>query len=175
MLLMPSAPVGKSTSGIRHHHHPGPPQLTPLPGWVLAVFALVLIHLAQPLVWGPPRVPLWSPASGLGVVLVAWFGWRFAAGVLTASGFLVLAQHLVRVFFFDGVPLLDLSWILLETTLRPLEAVSAWWLYHSAARGSLRMGDPRSAIRFVLLVPGVCALASGEASLGPTKLIASSG
>jgi PAS domain S-box-containing protein len=167
----PATAAGKNPSGFRPQPHPGTPWLSLPPGWGRVLCALAAIHLAQPLFWGPPRVPLWSPTAGLGLVLVAWFGWRFGAGILATSGLLVLVQTVARTSFSGGVSLLDLSWILVETTLLPLEAVAAWWLYHSLARGSLRLGDPRSAMLFVLLVPGVIAVLSGLLHLGFASLI----
>ena len=161
-------PTAKGGLGIRNQPSQGPPRV---PGWVQGLFVLALIHLAQPLVWGPPRVPVWSPVAGLGVVLIAFFGWRFGAGILATSGLLVVAQHLAQAILSDGGPLLDLSWVLVETTLLPLEAVSAWWLYHAVARGNPRMGDPRSAMLFVLLVPGVVALLSALLHLGFASLL----
>ena len=158
-------PTVKGDLGIRNQSYPGPPRLPRVPGWVQVLFALAVIHLAQPLAWGPPRVPIWSPVAGLGIVFIAWFGWRFGVGVLVASGLLLVVQHLA------GTALLDLSWVLVETTLLPLEAFSAWWLYHTIARGNPRMGDPRSAMLFVLLVPGVVALLSSLLHLGFAVLI----
>ena len=163
----PTDPTAKGGLRVRKQPYPGPS----VPGWVRVSFALAVIHLAQPLAWGPPRVPVWSPVAGLGLVLVAWFGWRIGAGILAASGLLLVARHLTRAFLSESDPLLDLSWILLETTLLPLGAVSAWWLYHTVARGNPRMGDPRSAILFVLLVPGLVALLSALADLGFASLL----
>ena len=53
----------------------------------------------------------------------------------------------------------------------PLEAVAAWWLYHCAGRGGRRLGDPRSAMSFVLLVPGAIALFWGLLHLGFASVI----
>src|SRR5207247_9125891 len=49
-----------------------------------------------------------------------------------------------------------LSWALLlwDAALAGPEAWLAWWVYHRLGRGARRLSDPRSAILFLLLVPG---------------------
>src|SRR5262249_11683699 len=62
---------------------------TPLarPPWLLAA-GFLLLHLSQPLVWNQTGPQLWFPPVGVGLVLVAWLGYR-AAWLLLADGVLV--------------------------------------------------------------------------------------
>src|SRR5205085_317692 len=126
------------------------------PRWWLALAALLLLWLSHPLTWGLTGAPLWSPPAGLGLALVAWFGWRFGAGLLAACGGLLLIHTVLRLLMGQGAP--PLAWVIGVAGLDVAGPLLAWWLYHVQARGSRRLIDPRSATQFVLLVPGVAAV-----------------
>jgi PAS domain S-box-containing protein len=121
------------------------------------VVALLALWLSHPLTWSSSAAPLWSPPAGLGLALVAWFGWRFGASLLACSGALLLIHNLIRLLLVQKAP--SPGWVIVEATLGVVEPVLAWWLYHYQARGSRRLIDPRSATQFVLLVPVVTAAA----------------
>src|SRR5437867_7014 len=118
----------------------------------LALAALLLLWLSHPLTWGVTRAPLWTPPAGLGLVLVAWFGWRTGGSLLACCGALLLLQNLLRLLLgHQGVP--SPAWVAVEASLGIAEPLLAWWLYSIKSRGSRRLLDPRSATHFVLLVP----------------------
>jgi PAS domain S-box-containing protein len=130
------------------------------------MLALLLLWLLHPLTWGAGAIPLWSPPAGLGLALVAWFGFRLGAIVLATSGVLLLIQNLLRLLIGQsGTP--SPTWVAIEAGLVVVEPLLAWWLYHVQARGSRRLVDPRSSTQFVLLVP---LLAVGTVALLRTAL-----
>jgi PAS domain S-box-containing protein len=117
--------------------------------------SLLLLHLTNPLAWGAMGPTLWFAPAGLGLALIAWFGPR-AALWLALDGLLVVAQTLPlglwmgrRVSGGEGaLAALD---VLFGAAVLP----AAWWLYHAQTRGSRGLRDPRSATRFLFLVPGL--------------------
>ena len=128
---------------------------------LIAVPAVILLHLTNPATWGP--LPgLWAPAAGLGLVLVAWFGPR-AALLTLAAGLLAVLQALVLGACFSGR--IDPTALALaggDAVLGTLEVLAAWWLYRRLG-GGRALGDPSSALLFVLLVPGLTAAAFAAA------------
>jgi PAS domain S-box-containing protein len=118
---------------------------------------MLLLWLAHPLTWGSSATPLWSPPAGLGLALVAWFGWRFGASVLACCGVLLVVQNLFRLLLGQAAP--PPAWVAVEAGVGIAEPLFAWWLYHVQARGSRRLVDPRSATQFVMLVPILAASA----------------
>jgi PAS domain S-box-containing protein len=112
---------------------------------------LLLLHLGNPLTWRPQLPALWFPSAGVGVLLVAWLGAR-AAVLVAADAFLVV---LLAAVLGRGLP--PGGWVapLWDAALAGPEAWAAWWVYHRLARGDRRLGEPRSAVLFLLLVPGL--------------------
>jgi PAS domain S-box-containing protein len=125
----------------------------------------VLLWLLHPLTWGSFAAPLWSPPAGLGLVLVAWFGFRTGAALLGSCGVVLLLHNLLRLVLGQQAP--SPAWVAVEAILGVAEPLFAWWLYHVQARGSRRLVDPRSATQFVVLVPVV---AVGTVALVRTAL-----
>jgi PAS domain S-box-containing protein len=121
---------------------------------------------------GPPLPPLWSPAAGLGLCLVAWRGWRFAAPVLVAAS-LLLAGYAPLARPAAAAPSL-IAWGALAAALDACEPALAWWLYRRG-HGSRRLVDPRSATLFVFVAPGVAAFASALARAGLLHVLAPPG
>jgi PAS domain S-box-containing protein len=139
----------------------GPPGRRPA-RWGVALSAVLAVYLAGWLGHGQAVPPLWSPVAGLGLALVAWFGRRFALACLAGGGLLVVLHAAAALGLGWGPPqgLAVLPWLALTGLLDAAEPVAAWWLYHTHARGSRRLADPRSATQFIFLVPGVVAGAS---------------
>src|SRR5689334_431963 len=88
--LSPPRPVGPPLSGWPSFAGPTAP-----PRWPLAVALAVLLFLLFPLT-GDEGVPLWSPAIGVGLALVAWFGRRFGLAALAGAAFLLVLRQLLR-------------------------------------------------------------------------------
>jgi PAS domain S-box-containing protein len=114
-----------------------------------------LLHLSNPLTWGETGLGLWYPPAGLGLVLIAWFGPRAALWV-AIDGLLVVSQVVLWSLLGAG----QRSGV--EPVLACMDAVlgavllqASWWLYHDQARGARGLGEPRSAMRFLFLVPGI--------------------
>src|SRR5262245_50131030 len=99
---------------------------------------------------------LWLPGLGLGLALVSWYGWRYAA-LLTADLFLVrIATH----------PAHALQLIALDSLILGGQIAVSWWCYATLAKGSRWLNDPHSATAFLLIVPGgITAVASGLQAL----------
>jgi PAS domain S-box-containing protein len=114
----------------------------------LAALGLLLLVLSDPRLWQGGAAGLWFPPAGLGLVLIAWLG-LWAAG-LVAGGVLFVGA-LTRQ---PGVVLLQ---PVLEALVVGAEVGLGWWCYHSGAGGMRRLGEPRSAVIFLLLVPGCAA------------------
>ncbi|HZY87914.1 MAG TPA: PAS domain S-box protein [Gemmataceae bacterium] len=150
MLSQPGPSTPRATPTV-------PPPAAP-PGrsrlWVV-LGSLVLLHLSHPLTWGRPWPGLWFAPAGLGLALVAWFGPRFAVWLL-ADGLLVALQAgFVGLLGEAERPLRASGLLAFDAVLGAVELPLAWWLYHSRARGARQLGDPRSAILFLVLVPGL--------------------
>ncbi len=131
---------------------------------LLAASALVLLHAANPTAWADFHGP-WAPAAGLGLVLIAWFGPR-AGWLVLAAGLTAALQALLVVALFPGTfdtypPILAFGDALLGTA----EVLAAWWAYRRLG-GARALGDPRSAVVFILIVPGAAAAAFAGARAG---------
>jgi PAS domain S-box-containing protein len=120
---------------------------------------------------GEPRPPLWAPAAGFGLVLAAWFGWRFASLVLLAGGMALVAWGMRGGIDTSLASLGLLGYAVASVLLDAAEPGFAWWLYHRKAHGSRRLADPRSATQFVFLVPGVAAALSALVRAGLLALL----
>jgi PAS domain S-box-containing protein len=116
--------------------------------------ALVLLHLSHPLTWGRPWPGLWFPPAGIGLALVAWFGPRFAVWLLADGLLIALQAGFVGLLSGAEGPLRFSGLLAADAVLGAVELPLAWWLYHRRARGARQLGDPRSAILFLVLVPG---------------------
>jgi PAS domain S-box-containing protein len=116
----------------------------------LALAGVVLLHLSHPLTWQAALPGAWFAPAGIGLLLTAWLGPRGAA--LTGLDALLV----VLVAWLRGAPPGAPSWgaLVWGAVLAGPEAWLAWWVYHRLARGARRLSDPRSAILFLVLVPG---------------------
>src|SRR5262245_45158738 len=121
-----------------------------LPAAASAVLLFLLDSLTRP-VTGPS---LWSPVAGLGLVLTAWVGWRFGLVALSGAGLLMVARQLFRLTGSDSA--VGFLWVFVEAALLTAGPLGAWYLVRDLVRDS-RLLDPRSAILFGLLAPGVAA------------------
>jgi PAS domain S-box-containing protein len=91
---------------------------------------------------------LWFPALGVGLTLVSWFGFGFAPVLaVTLFGYRIMTGSA------PGESLLD-------ATLIGCEMAAGWWVYSRIARGSRWLEDPRSAVLFLILVPGLVDLSA---------------
>ncbi len=119
--------------------------------WALGLSLTALIVLCQP--WRTAQnCALWDPSIGLGLVLMAWLGGRWLAA---AAGVSLLVRLAVADSAFPAVL------TVIDVTGWAIELAGAWACYHTLARGSRRLNDPRSASLFLLLVPGAAAGLSG--------------
>jgi PAS domain S-box-containing protein len=112
----------------------------------------VLLAVLDPLTWqrlGP--VPWFAPA-GLGLALALWFGPRAVLLVLLARAVAVGCGA----FSMAGTSALLPA--LLDIPLTAGETLAAWWLLRRL-RVSRGLGDPQSAVFFILLAPGAVAVA----------------
>jgi PAS domain S-box-containing protein len=125
---------------------------------------LAVLFLAQPQVLAIPNPSLWFPSAGIAFLLVAWFGKR-AALLPLAAGFGV-ATVLAPTGSESYLPALA------DGAVAALEALAGCWLFLRVARGARRLSDPRSAVEYLLLVPG-CAAALG--AVGRALVAAASG
>jgi PAS domain S-box-containing protein len=116
---------------------------------------LLLMHLGNPLVWGHALPVWWFPPVGVGLVLVAWLGpWA----VLLLFAEVLLAALQARLFgtptiWGEGWPALWRTFA--EAAALSIEVLAAWGCYRYLAHGSRRLGDPRSATLFLILVPAL--------------------
>jgi signal transduction histidine kinase len=125
--------------------------------WLLAGFGLLLLHLGNPLAWGHPLPEWWFPPVGVGLVLVAWLG-PWAVLLVFADVLLVAAQaRLVGTPTVWGDGWLSVVGPVVEAAVLSAEVLAAWGTYFLLARGSRRLGDPRSAALFLILVPSLTA------------------
>lgn len=118
--------------------------------WLLLI-CLAALFLTQPAVQTVPYPPLWFPAAGITLAMVAWFGPRavlieLAAGAM--AGAFVVARG------GNGAEAVAAA---ADGAVGALEAVTGCWFFLNVARAGRRLGDPRSAVEFVLLVPGFAA------------------
>lgn len=112
--------------------------------WPLLIAGLVLFH-ASLLLAGDPG-GLWLAPLGLGIALTAWLG------------FWVVGLLFIDVLFAQLVAQRDFGHALVEAILLAGQVGVSWWSYHQLARGARQLDDPRSAVLFLLIVPGVVAL-----------------
>jgi PAS domain-containing protein len=89
---------------------------------------------------------LWLPALGVGIALVSWTSWWVLA---------LLAVELPLAYLLlkggGGSP------AMLDGALLAAQIGLSWWAYHTLARGSRWLEDPRSCMLFLVLVPGLIA------------------
>lgn len=112
--------------------------------WLLLGAGLLVFHAGYLLAGdsaGLCLVPL-----GIGIALVAWLGpWVAAA--------LFLDVFVTRLVGGHGmVP------AIVDATLLAGQAALSWWAYSQLARGARQLDDPRSAVLFLLIVPGIVGL-----------------
>ncbi len=114
----------------------------------LAAIGILLFHLS----WAYAGDPLgfWLPGLGVGIALVAWFGWPML---------IPLAVDLFLVRSWQGEYALRAAY---DVSLSIGQIGFSWYLYRYVAQGSRWLEDPRSAMVFLLLP---CALLSGAAGL----------
>lgn len=110
--------------------------------WLLAIVGVAVFHCCW--LWQGDSRGLWLPGLGVGIVLIAWFGWRILPVLLVD---LLLARLQADTAENSAILAVD---VLCNGTLLS----SAWWLYHQIAHGSRRLDDPRSATLFLILIPG---------------------
>src|SRR5262249_44743683 len=97
-------------------HLPGWPSLagpSAPPRWPLAVVLAVFLFLLCPLPGDDGNFPLWSPAIGVGLALVAWFGRRFALTTMAAAAALAVLRQAARPATWQGGEI-RLLWVALE-------------------------------------------------------------
>jgi PAS domain S-box-containing protein len=114
-----------------------------------------LLHVSHPLTWDRDLPAACFPPAGIGLLLVAWLG-PPAALLVAADAFLVVLTSMILGSLLGetlGAPVWPVR--LVNAALAGPEAWLAWWCYHHLARGARRLADPRSAILFLLLVPGL--------------------
>ncbi|HEX3314355.1 MAG TPA: PAS domain S-box protein, partial [Gemmataceae bacterium] len=92
---------------------------------------------------------LWFPALGVGLTLVSWFG----MGLAPVLAFTLFAVRMLT----PGAPVVE---TFLDAALIGVEMAVAWWLYSRIAHGSRWLEDPRSAVLFLILVPGLVDLSA---------------
>lgn len=148
---------------------PRPPKLSPSPrrlnrGTAQFALALVVLHLSNPLCWASAYPPLWFPPAGIGLALLAWFGPRALPWLVAAAGTSALQVWLTGAGHGNGWTAALAS---TEMLMAALEAGMGWLAYHRLARGARDVGDPRSALLFLLLIPGA---AVGLGALGRAAL-----
>src|SRR5262249_41015000 len=117
----------------------------------LALAGLVALHLSHPLTWQVAFPAAWFPPAGIGLLLTAWLGPR-AALLVGFDALLVVLLAWVR-----GLPAGTAAWGLLVAAprLAGRGGGSAWGPSPPLARGARRLSAPRSAILFLVLVPGL--------------------
>ncbi|HVS36558.1 MAG TPA: PAS domain S-box protein [Gemmataceae bacterium] len=148
----PSPPAPASSAAAPTRRVPAPSHRRVMQ---LAAAALIVLYAANPAAWGAPP-GLWAPAAGFGLVLVAWFGPRaawlvLAAGVLTVVEAILVGGGAARPGLAAGDALIGAAQIL-----------AAWRLYRRWG-GARALNDPRSAVLFLLIVPGLTTAASALA------------
>jgi hypothetical protein len=105
---------------------------------------------------------------------------RVRAGPVLAAAACVAALHLTNPLAWGAFPGLwapaaggvdpaQAAAAVAEGLLGGTEVIAAWWAYRRLGRGARDLGDPRSAVLFVLLVPGLAAglFAPAHALLAP--------
>ena len=123
--------------------------------WLFFAVALVLFHLSNPFTWGQSLPGWWFPPAGLGLILVAWLGPR-AVLLLLADILLVAFQPYLADTLVIWPTLRGGTWetlILWDGLILAAEVLVAWEYYHHLALGARQLGDPRSAILFLIVVP----------------------
>jgi hypothetical protein len=119
------------------------------------LLALPLLHLSNPLTWGEIGPSLWYPPAGLGLALIAWYGPRGAL-LLAIDGLLVVLQALlIDRWGTRSHPGAELALAGLDAVLGAAVLQLSWWLYHEKKQGGRGLDDPLSALRFLILLPGL--------------------
>ena len=102
----------------------------------LGAVGLVMLLATHPLMWGRPVPASWLPMAGLGLALIAWFGFRatllvFVATLLANAAALLYAPSLLPA---AGAP----GWFLgiADAVLTAGELHLAWACYQYLARGA---------------------------------------
>jgi PAS domain S-box-containing protein len=126
------------------------------------VLVVVVLDLAGT-PWRGTGPTLWKPAAGFGLVLVAWFGWRFGVGVLLGGGLVAIGVSALLGIERSAAGAWVLVYGIVSVVLNSVEPAFAWWVYRQRAHGSRRLADPRSATQFVFLIPGLTAALSALA------------
>jgi PAS domain S-box-containing protein len=137
------------------------------------------LHVGNPLVWGHSVPVWWFPPLGISLALVAWLGRRAALLVFADVLLVALQAHLTGTPTIWGDGWQAVRGSLVEAGLLTAEVLAAWTLYHSLGGGSRSLGDPRSAMLFLMLVPGVAvgltalllAVAAWGLDPGPSSLL----
>jgi PAS domain S-box-containing protein len=100
---------------------------------------------------------LWFPATGVALALVAWLGARALVLIAVASVLVAIQDRLVSPLGDHALSWLDTGGVFGQAALEAAQAGAGWWCYHRWGRGARCLSDPRSAIVFLLVVPGLVA------------------
>jgi PAS domain S-box-containing protein len=111
--------------------------------------------LTDPVLWGGRPPALWAPHAGVGLALIAWLGRRAVAMVIGAALLAAAPAALAALSRPPGADEPGLALTAGDAVLGGLELALFWWLYHVRARGARGLADPRSAILFLTLGPGL--------------------
>lgn len=125
------------------------------PWYALAIvptLGLLFLHLGHPQVWVRELPGWWFPSLGVGLVLVAWLG-RWAVLLVAADVLLVAAQApLIDAPVLWNDPWRRMAGPLWDAVMLALEVLVIWECYYHRLKGSRRLGDPRSAMLFLMIV-----------------------
>jgi PAS domain-containing protein len=88
---------------------------------------------------------LWLPAVGVGVAILSWTSWWLLP---------ILAVEAVLVHMLLSA---DRAIAVGDAVLLAAQIGLSWWAYHTLARGSRWLEDPRSCMLSLVLVPGLIA------------------
>lgn len=96
------------------------------------------------------EIALWTPVCGVALASVIWLGPRFLA--LYAVGMVAISSA-----FASAASSASPLHATLLSAIHVLEVAAGWWFFIRLARGARELDDPRSAVLFLLLIPGVTA------------------
>ena len=132
---------------LRSKSQDGSSAALPYRRWLVAVLGLALLASSHPLVWQIGRTQTLFAPLGLGLAFTAWLGFRIIPPIAVV---LAIEQIALR-------PAGTTTWqAAVDAVLSSAEIACGWWCYRQAG-GTRRLDDPRSAILFLLLVPGLFA------------------